>query len=283
MLEGLPGFKSHRPAPVAVIGGFELRRGLQAAGVDGVDGYAAESEGVNQVVGIVFEDGEVVFEGFAERSAEGVGLVRRGNCAGEPDEALAAWKSGQVAAHHLKAAAQNLHAGAAIFVARSADGAEQGRHVALAVGGFVEQLRIGREPLNEAHVRVDLEQRDGRAGLQVLEAVDELLAQFHLRLNACVEGVDQNNRGGVGVGHGREVGKGVGRQRGCGFQRGQLRGAHGVVLFKMAEALRIAFLGDGEVGGSEAGDGLAGLIGDDDVEKDFAGGDGEGGGWARLG
>jgi hypothetical protein len=54
------------------------------------------------------------------------------------------------------------------------------------------------------------------------------------------------------------------------------------MLFKMGEALRMAFLRDGKVGRGETDDGFAGFIGDDDVEQDFAGGVGDRGGW-RVG
>ena len=48
-----------------------------------------------------------------------------------------------------------------------------------------------------------------------------------------------------------------------------------MVLFKVRQSLRLTFLDDGEVGGREAGDGLAVAAGDDHIEQDFARRDGE--------
>ena len=68
-----------------------------------------------------------------------------------------------------------------------------------------------------------------------------------------------------------------------GVETGDVLGTHAVVLFKVRQPLRLAFLDNGEVGGREAGDGLAVAAGDDDIEQDFAGGDGKRGagpGWS---
>ena len=101
--------------------------------------------------------------------------------------------------------------------------------------------------------------------------------------NNDIEGVEQNHRGGVGVGDGQEVAERVRRQRRSGFEPGHILGAHGVMFFEVREALQVAFFLYGEVGGGEAGDRPAVAIGHHNVEQDLADGDGDGWGLRAAG
>ena len=133
---------------------------------------------------------------------------------------------------------------------------------------------VGREALQQDQFRGEAEDGDAGVGRSVLKEVEELLVDVDLINQRGVEGIEENDVEGAVGGDRSVVGEGTGRHgwhqfRRCGWCR--------LVLFEVANGLRVLAFEEGEIGGFKIVNRMLTVVGDGDVYDDDLGAGLEGG------